>query len=144
MEQIIDPIAETIRTLESRIAHHRKRLEANRDFQAIQTLERSVKELRGGSTVGVVPVTITHATAAISQPAAARQAILAKGEPVQTAELLNSVLASGVKVGGGEHQLRNLSSMLSSNKGFKSVPWKSGSGWWVTDRELPKEDRLIP
>jgi hypothetical protein len=136
-------ITETVKALEALISQHRRQLEGNPDFRAIQTLERSVRELKNGAThihaavegAGAAPVKL-------SQPAAARQVILTKGEPVSSAELVEGMSALGVHIGGKNKQ-RNLTSVLSSHKGFKSVNWKGGYAWWVTDRDVPKSNALI-
>lgn len=141
--------AETVRALRALVVKHERRLEKNPDFRAIQSLTRSIQDLLGASTPLASSPSLTAATpirangkAALSQSTAARQIILGKGEPVPSPELLEGVLGLGAHV-GGENKQRNLGSMLSSNKGFKSVPWKGGTAWWVTDRPLPKGDSLV-
>ena len=59
-----------------------------------------------------------------------------RGEPVSIAELIELMLARGLKVGGARPQ-GNLSSNLSQDKRFRPIRYRDRACWWLTDTPLP-------
>ena len=139
--------ADTIKTLTALREQHRKRLDANKDFRAWIALDRTIQELSGGYSnpddarlgAGVrTGKTVSKEGKKLSQAAAVRQVILARGTPVTTRDLLTAIEKLGAKV-GGKNPAGNLVSVLSSSKDFHSSNWNGERGWWLTDRALPSE-----
>lgn len=73
-----------------------------------------------------------------SQADAAYDALLTKGWPMTTAELIEPVRARGATL-NGDDATTSLSSTLSRDKGrFKSVRWNGKSCWWFANVETPE------
>ncbi len=73
-----------------------------------------------------------------SIPDAAFKAIDEAGHPLQARELVEVLPKYGKQVGGID-KVTNLSSTLSPDHRFVSVPWRTRRGWWLTGRDVPPD-----
>lgn len=65
-----------------------------------------------------------------------------KGSPVTTAELIDYV-GKHRPLGPDQEKAKvNITSSLSKDERFVSVPWGNGRAWWLANRELPKRINL--
>jgi hypothetical protein len=139
-----DTTAETVKALKERLAQHEARLAENADFRAAQTLRRTITELTGEEGLSAVPRPASQKpngkppTGRVSQPTAAKAAILAKGRPMRTYEILAAMPDHGAVI-GGKNPKGNLVSILSGNPEFSSISWHGDSAWWLTGYPKPAQ-----
>ena len=87
-------------------------------------------ELPGGGTVRIYP-TYTKLTAL---------ALEDKGEPITTPELMRYIGNNRPLHHDPEKAKINVTSSLSKDQRFRSVPWENGRAWWWSDREIPNQE----
>ena len=85
----------------------------------------------GGSAVRL-HLTYTRLTALASEE---------KGKPITTPELMEFIGKNRPLDSDLEKAKINVTSSLSKDKKFKSVPWENGAAWWWSDREIPKKEQ---
>lgn len=136
-----DTTTETIKALKGLLSQHEARLSENPDFKAAQSLRRTIAELSGEGRVTEVPKVEVKPIGGkppkgkVSQPAAARAAILAARHPMRTGDILRAMPAHGATIGGRDPK-NNLVSILSGHKDFYSTIWHGEPAWWISG--IPK------
>ena len=68
----------------------------------------------------------------------AKRVINEKGRPTTTAELMEYVGRHRRLDQDAEKAKIDVTSTLSKDAGFVSVPWENGRGWWIAGRPVPE------
>jgi hypothetical protein len=72
----------------------------------------------------------------------AKRAITSAGRPLTTPELMDFI-GRNRKLGQDPEKAKvNVTSSLSKDKRFRSVPWENGRAWWYGSDDPPKPERL--
>lgn len=86
-------------------------------------------KLDSGKTIGLIP---TYTTLA-------RQAIIEADRPITTPELMDYIGRHRKLAAPPEKAKINVTSSLSKDEKFESIPWEGGRAWWLKGRDLPSK-----
>lgn len=73
----------------------------------------------------------------------AKQVILDAGRPVPTSEIMEFIRRHRKLSADPEKAKVNVTSSLSKDKRFKSVPWENGRAWWYGNEPPPKSGAAV-
>src|ERR1700722_19973198 len=110
-------------------------------WKAFRAMDRALDSLEHSSVPRTQPFVLETGRTVQLVPTynvLARQAILDVGRPVPTAEIMEFIRRHRKLSADPEKAKVNVTSSLSKDKRFKSVPWENGRAWWFGDEPPPK------
>lgn len=136
-------VSEHIDYMRAVAAAYEEKLADNPDFQAWKAINEAIAKIERaaqGTKVAQQPRKRERPKAAEpSRLDLVAELILSAGAPLSTNDLIRGLEARGFLIEGKDPAV-NLASSLSRSDRFKSILYKGGKGWWLTDRAVPSTE----